>query len=181
MADYSPPLDDIDFVLNNIADLEALSKLEGFGHADPETVRNALEEAGRFMAEVIAPTNRIGDQVGSIHDGDHSVTTPSGFKEAYAKFVESGWGAISYPQDFGGAGLPYLVGMAIQEFTSTANLAFSICPMLTMGAVESLIFHGSEEQQGTYLPKLSTGEWTGTMVLTEPGAGSDVGALRTRA
>jgi alkylation response protein AidB-like acyl-CoA dehydrogenase len=181
MADYSPPLDDIDFVLNNIANLEALSKLEGFGHADPETVRNALEEAGRFIAEVVAPTNRIGDQVGSVHDGDRSVTTPSGFKEAYAKFVESGWGAIAYPQDFGGAGLPYLVGMAIQEFTSTANLAFSICPMLTMGAVESLIFHGSEEQQGTYLPKLSTGEWTGTMVLTEPGAGSDVGALRTRA
>ena len=181
MADYKPPLDDIEFVLKNITDLEALSKLEGFGHADPKTVRNALEEAGRFMTEVIAPTNRIGDEVGSVHDGERSVTTPPGFKEAYAKFVESGWGAISYPQDFGGTGLPYLVGMAIQELTTTANMAFSICPMLTMAAVESLIFYGSEEQQGTYGPKLSTGEWTGTMVLTEPGAGSDVGALRTKA
>ncbi len=119
--------------------------------------------------------------MGSVHDGNHSVTTPPGFKEAYSKFVESGWGAISYPQDIGGAGLPYLVGMAVQELTTTANMAFSICPMLTMGAVEAILFHGSEEQQGTYLPKLSTGEWTGTMVLTEPGAGSDVGALRTKA
>jgi len=181
MAEYTPPLDDIDFVLRNIADLDALSKLDGFGHADPETVRGALDEAGRFTAEVIAPTNRIGDQVGSIHDGDQSVTTPEGFKEAYAKFVDSGWAAISSPQEAGGAGLPYLVGMAIQELTTTANMAFSICPMLTMGAVESLIFHGSEELKATYLPKLSTGEWTGTMVLTEPGAGSDVGALGTRA
>ncbi len=181
MADYKPPLDDIEFVLRNIADLEALSKLDGFAHADPDTVHNALEEAGRFMSEVVAPTNRIGDEVGSVHDGDRDVTTPPGFKEAYTKFIESGWGAVSYPQDVGGAGLPYLIGMAIQELTTTANMAFSICPMLTMGAVESILFHGSEEQQATYLPKLTTGEWTGTMVLTEPGAGSDVGALRTKA
>ena len=181
MADYTPPLADIEFVLNNIANLEALSKLEGFGHADPETVHNALEEAGRFMSEVVAPTNRIGDQVGSLHDGDQSVTTPPGFKEAYAKFVESRWGAIAYPEEIGGAGLPYLVGLVIQELITEANMAFSICPMLTMAAVESILFHGSEEQRGTYLPKLSTGEWTGTMVLTEPGAGSDLGALRTKA
>lgn len=181
MAEYTPPLEDIDFVLRNIADLDALSKLDGFSHADPETVRAALAEAGRFMADVIAPTNRMGDQIGSVHDGDETVRTPEGFKEAYVKFVESGWGAISYPQDIGGAGLPYLVGLVIQELTTTANMAFSICPMLTMGTVESLLFHGSEELQGTYLPKMSTGEWTGTMVLTEPDAGSDVGALRTRA
>jgi alkylation response protein AidB-like acyl-CoA dehydrogenase len=178
---YTPPVRDITFVLEHITDLAALSKLDGFEHADPETVRGALEEAGRFMAEVIAPTNRIGDTEGAIHDGDASVTTPEPFKGAYAKFVASGWGAVGYPAEAGGAGLPWLIGLAVQEMLTSANMAFSLGPMLTQSAVEALLFHGSDEQKATYLDKLVSGEWTGTMVLTEPEAGSDVGALRSKA
>ncbi|MDH3606538.1 MAG: acyl-CoA dehydrogenase [Acidimicrobiia bacterium] len=180
-TDYSPPLSDINFVLENITDLAALSKLDGLENADPATVRGALEEAGRFMAEVIAPTNQDGDTIGAQHDGDASVTTPDSFKDAYAKFVASGWGAVAYPPEAGGAGLPWLVGLAIQEMFTSANMAFSIGPMLTQGAVEALLFHGSDEQRAVYLDNLSSGEWMGTMVLTEPEAGSDVGALRTKA
>ncbi len=180
-ANYTPPLRDISFVLEHITDLGALSKLDSFHHADPDTVGGALEEAGRFMAEVIAPTNRVGDTTGSTHDGDASVTTPDGFKEAYAKFVASGWGSVAYPPEAGGAGLPWLVGLAIQEMFTSANMAFSIGPMLTQGAVEALLFHGSDAQKAIYLDKLSSGEWMGTMVLTESEAGSDVGALRTKA
>ena len=180
-TDYTPPIRDIAFVLEHITDLTALSKLEGFEHADLETVRGALQEAGRFMAEVVAPTNRIGDQVGAVHDGDASVTTPEGFQDAYDKFVASGWGAVGYPAEAGGAGLPWLVGLAVQEMFTSANMAFSLGPMLTQSAVEALLFHGSDEQKAIYLDKLVTGEWTGTMVLTEPEAGSDVGALRSKA
>ncbi|MGI9649025.1 MAG: acyl-CoA dehydrogenase [Acidimicrobiia bacterium] len=180
-TDYSPPLKDIGFVLEQVTDLAGLLELDDFNHADLETVLGALDEAGRFMSEVIAPTNRTGDQVGSVHDGDASVITPAGFREAYAKFVESGWGSIGYPLEAGGAGLPWLIGLVVQEMFTSSNMAFSLGPMLTQGAVEALIFHGSDEQKATYLDKLSSGEWTGTMVLTEPEAGSDVGALRTKA
>ena len=155
---YSPPIADIAFVLEHIADLAALSKLDGFENADPETVRGALEEAGRFMAEVIGPTNRDGDTIGAQHDGDASVTTPDSFKDAYDKFVTSGWGAVAYPAEAGGAGLPWLVGLAIQEMFMSANMAFSIGPMLTQSTVEALLFHGSDEQRAVYLDKLSTGE-----------------------
>jgi alkylation response protein AidB-like acyl-CoA dehydrogenase len=180
-TDYTPPIRDMAFVLEHVTDLTALSKLDGFEHADLETVRGALEEAGRFMAEVMAPTNRIGDEVGAVHDGDASVTTPEGFKDAYDKFVASGWGAVGYPAEAGGAGLPWLIGLAVQEMFTSANMAFSLGPMLTQSAVEALLFHGSDEQKAIYLDKLVSGEWTGTMVLTEPEAGSDVGALRSKA
>ena len=180
-TDYSPPLRDIAFTLQHVTDLAGLLELDDFKHADVDTVLGALNEAGRFMSEVIAPTNHPGDQIGSVHDGDASVTTPKGFPEAYAKFVASGWGAVGYPPEAGGAGLPWLVGLVIQEMFTSSNMAFSLGPMLTQGAVEALFFHGSDEQQATYLDKLSSGEWTGTMVLTEPEAGSDVGALRTKA
>ena len=180
-SDFTPPLRDINFVLEHIINLDALSKLNGFEHADMETVSGALDEAGRFIADVIAPLNRIGDQVGSQHDGDASVTTPEGFKEAYEKLVASGWGTIGYPEEIGGAGLPWTVGLAVQELYTAANMAFSLGPMLTQGAVEALVFHGSDEQRAIYLDNLVTGEWMGTMVLTEPEAGSDVGALRSKA
>jgi alkylation response protein AidB-like acyl-CoA dehydrogenase len=180
-TDYTPPIRDIAFVLEHITDLTALSQLAGFEHADLETVNGALAEAGRFMAEVIAPTNRIGDEVGAVHDGDASVTIPEEFKDAYDKFVASGWGAVGYPAEAGGAGLPWLIGLAVQEMFTSANMAFSLGPMLTQSAVEALLFHGSDEQKAIYLDKLVSGEWTGTMVLTEPEAGSDVGALRSKA
>ena len=181
VSDFYPPIDDINFTLNHVADLEAVSKLDGYQHADPATAEAIVEEAGRFFAEVIAPLNTIGDQQGSVLADDGTVKTPDGFKEAYNKYVESGWASAFMPVDWGGGGLPYLVGVVINEMFKSANLAFSLGPMLTHGSVEALKEHGTEEQRQTYLKKLVSGEWTGTMNLTEPEAGSDVGALRTKA
>ncbi len=177
---FSPRLDDHNFTLNHVADLESISKLNGFQHSDPDTVATILDEAGRFFSEVMEPLNRIGDEQGSILD-DGQVRTPEGFKEAYDKFVESGWAAAHMPAEWGGGGLPYLVGVVIEEMYKSANLAFSLCALLTHGAVEALVQHGSDELKATYLEKLVTGEWAGTMNLTEPHAGSDVGALNTKA
>ena len=178
---YVPHLEEIRFALNHVADLERVSKLNGFQHADPETTATILEEASRFFADVIAPLNRVGDTEGSTLTEDGTVETPEGFQEAYKKFVELGWPGAHMPAEWGGGGLPYTVGVVIQEMFKTANMAFSLCPMLTQGAVEALVSHGSNELQQTYLEKLVSGEWTGTMNLTEPEAGSDVGALRTKA
>jgi alkylation response protein AidB-like acyl-CoA dehydrogenase len=180
MAGYQAPIDDMTFSLNHVAALESVSKLNGYQHADPGTVATILEEAGRFFSEVIAPLNRIGDQQGSVLI-EGGVKTPDGFKEAYRKYVDSGWAAAHMPTEWGGGGLPYVVGVAIQEMFKTANMAFALAPTLTHGAVEALVRHGSEELRGSFLEKLVSGEWTGTMNLTEPEAGSDVGALRTKA
>jgi alkylation response protein AidB-like acyl-CoA dehydrogenase len=181
MSSYVPPLEDHRFVLNHVADLEEISKLNGYQHADPATVETILEEAGRFFAEVMEPINRAGDEHGSTLDDTGQVHTPPGFKEAYEKFVESGWPAAHLPAEWGGGGLPYTVGVVIQEMFKTANMAFSLAGMLTQGAVEALVTHGSDDLKSRYLEKLVSGEWAGTMNLTEPEAGSDVGALRTRA
>jgi 3-(methylthio)propanoyl-CoA dehydrogenase len=178
---YKPPLEDIDFTLNQVLDLAALSKLNGFQHADPETVGGVLGEAGRFFSEVIAPLNASGDRQGSRLQADGTVKTPDGFRAAYAKFVEAGWGGVHVDERWGGGGLPYTVGVVVQEMFKSANMAFSLCPLLTQAAIEALTQHGSEEQQAMYLEKLVSGEWSGTMCLTEPQAGSDVGALTTRA
>jgi len=181
MSGFMPRLDDINFTLNHVADLERLSKLNGYQHADPATVSTILDEAGRFVSEVMAPLNRVGDVQGSVLDEDGNVRTPDGFKDAYKKYVESGWSASHMPAEWGGGGLPHTVGVAIDEMYKSANLAFALCPMLTHGAVYALVTHGSEELQQSYLEKLVSGEWTGTMNLTESEAGSDVGALRSKA
>ncbi len=181
MADYIAPVADIDFTLNQIVELDDVSKLDGFQHLDQDTIRGLISEAGRFYSEVIAPLNRVGDQQGSVLQPDGTVKTPDGFKEAYEKYVEAGWAAAHIPETYGGGGLPYTVGIVFQEMFKSANMAFSLCPLLTQAAIEALIAHGSDEQRDTYLGKLVTGEWTGTMCLTEPEAGSDVGALRTKA
>jgi len=181
MSSYVPPLEDHKFVLNHVADLEEISKLNGYQHADPVTVATIVEEAGRFFAEVMEPINRVGDEQGSTLDDDGQVHTPEGFKEAYEKFVESGWPAAHLPAEWGGGGLPYTVGVVIQEMFKTSNMAFSLAGMLTQGAVEALVTHGSDDLKAQYLEKLISGEWAGTMNLTEPEAGSDVGALRTKA
>jgi acyl-CoA dehydrogenase len=181
MTSYVPPLEEHNFVLNPVANLERVSKLNGYQHADPATVSTILEEAGRFFAEVMEPLNRIGDQQGSTLDGAGGVKTPEGFAAAYEKLVASGWPGAHLPPEWGGGGLPYLVGVVIQEMFKTANLAFSLFGMLTQGGVEAIRAHGSEALQATYLEKLVTAEWAATMNLTEPEAGSDVGALRTKA
>jgi alkylation response protein AidB-like acyl-CoA dehydrogenase len=181
MADYVPPLRDIRFVLEELVDVDGLSKLEAYGHADPETVFGVIEESGRFMADVVGPINRAGDAAGSTLDGDGKVTTPPGFREAYRQYVDAGWGAVPFPPEFGGGGFPWLVTVVLQEMMTSANMAFSLCPLLTQGAIEMLTQHGSPGQQATFLEKMVSGEWTGTMNLTEPQAGSDLGAVRAKA
>jgi len=181
MSDYTAPLDDIRFVLEHVTDLGALAQLPGFEHADPETVAGILDEAGRFFAAEFAPLNRVGDVEHSRRNDDGTVTTPDGFAKAYARYVEAGWPAVPFPADYGGGGFPWLVGVAMQETMTAANMAFSLCPLLTQGAIDMLLHHGSEAQRETYLPKMVSGQWTGTMNLTEPQAGSDVGAVATKA
>jgi len=181
MSSYSPPLEEHNFVLNHVAGLEEISKLNGYQHADPATISTILEEAGRFFAEVMEPLNRTGDLQGSTLDDEGRVHTPEGFADAYRKFVESGWPGAHLSQEWGGGGLPYVVGVVIQEMFKTSNMAFSLAGMLTQGAVEAIHAHGSDELKERYLEKLVSGEWAGTMNLTEPEAGSDVGALRTKA
>jgi alkylation response protein AidB-like acyl-CoA dehydrogenase len=181
MSDYAAPLADMRFVLENVVDLPGLAKVPGFEHADPEMVHGALQEAGRFFSQEFAPLNRVGDEQHSRRNDDGSVSTPDGFVAAYRRYVDAGWGGVPFPADYGGGGFPWLVGTVIQEMMTAANMAFSLCPLLTQGAIDMLLHYGSEEQRETYLPKMVTGEWTGTMNLTEPQAGSDVGALTTKA
>jgi 3-(methylsulfanyl)propanoyl-CoA dehydrogenase len=181
MPDYRPPLRDMDFVLTHFGELEDLARFDGFEHATPDVVADLLTEAGRFMAESIAPLNQPGDAAGCVRHDDGSVTTPMGFPEAYRAYAEAGWGSVPFAPEYGGGGFPWVVGIALQEIAASANLALSLCPALTQGAIDLITQHGDDAQKATYLPKLITSEWTGTMCLTEPDAGSDVGALRTRA
>jgi alkylation response protein AidB-like acyl-CoA dehydrogenase len=180
MSEYRAPLDDIRFVLEHLVDLSELAALPGWEHADPETIAGLLEEAGKFMSEVVSPTNRAGDLQGAHLEGGE-VATPDGFREAYAQFVAAGWGAVSLDERYGGSGLPGTISIVVHEMLQAANLAFAICPGLSQGAIEALSDHGSEELQRTFLPKLVPGEWSATMDLTEPQAGTDLGALRCSA
>ena len=181
MSDYAPPFDEIRFVLEHIVDLPALTQLDAYHHADPETCYGVIDEAGRFLAEVFGPLNRVGDQVGSVLDAAGRVVTPPGFRDAYRAYVDAGWGSVPFDPAFGGGGFPWVVALALQEILTSANMAFSLCPLLNQGAIDMLTRYGTPEQQATYLENMVTGVWTGTMNLTEPEAGSDVGALRTRA
>ena len=178
---YTPPLEDMRFVLRHVADIGRLATMPGYEHADAETVDGILDEAGRFFSEQFAPLNRVGDVQHSRRQDDGSVVTPEGFAKAYQRYVDAGWPAVPFAPEYGGGGFPWLVGIAMQEMMTAANMAFSLCPLLTQGAIDMLEQYGSETQRELYLPKMVTGEWTGTMNLTEPQAGSDVGALTTRA
>ena len=141
MTDYRPPLHDIRFVFTHLLDLERLGSFEGFEHVEPDLVFGALEEAGRFAAEVIAPLYEVGDAQGSVLGDDGVVTNPEGYAEAYAKFVEAGWPGAAFPERWGGGGFPFLFGLAVSELVTSADLAFSLCPMLTFSAVELLLEH----------------------------------------
>jgi 3-(methylthio)propanoyl-CoA dehydrogenase len=180
VTSYTPPLRDMRFVLKELVDLEALSRLPGCEAATPDLVDAVLEEAGRLATNELAPLNAVGDRQGSrLENG--VVRTPDGWREAYEKFTAGGWMGLHLPEAYGGQGLPVVVATAVGEMWHAANFAFGLCPLLTQSAAEALATHGSEELKRLYLPKLVSGEWTGTMCLTEPHAGSDVGALRTRA
>lgn len=180
MSDYQAPVTDMQFTLETLCDWPQLNDLEAFSEATPDLMAAVLEEAAKLSANVIAPLNRKGDLDGSkLVDG--SVKTPDGFADAYRHYVEGGWNGLSSTPDWGGQGLPFCLALAVQETWTAANMAFSLCPMLTQGAIEALDQHGSEALKEIYLSKLVSGEWTGSMNLTEPQAGSDVGALKTRA
>ena len=180
MSDYAAPLADMRFVLNKLVGLEDLASLDGLEAATPDTVDAVLSEAARLANEVIGPINRIGDEQRSVINGA-DVTTPDGFKEAYDLFVQGGWNGIMFDPEIGGQGLPWAVSIAVTEMWESANLAFSLLPILTQAAVDCVAKAGTAEQKATYLSKLVSGEWSGTMNLSEPQAGSDVGALKTRA
>ena len=180
MSSYTAPLKDMKFVLNELAGLSEVAKLPGYEEATPETVDAILEEAGRFASEVLDPLNFPGDREGSKWN-DGEVRTPKGFREAYRKFAEGGWNALPFEPDWGGQGLPKLVATPVDEMWTSANMSFSLCPLLTQGAVHALSLRGSEPLQRMYIPKMVTGEWTGTMNLTEPQAGSDLALVKTRA
>ena len=181
MHEYVPPLRDIAFVMEHVAGLDGIVATERFGHVDAPTIHAVLDEVGRFTADVIAPTNRDGDVIGSRWQAGGCVVTPDSFKPAYSKWVASGFGAMPFDPKYGGGGFPWISAIAVQEMLTSANMALSLCPLLTQGAIEALTHHGSEAQRATYVPRMLTGEWTGTMNLTEPQAGSDLGAVTTRA
>jgi len=180
VTDYRPPIDDIAFSLK-LAGYDRLEGLPEFEHADYDTVVGMLEEAGDFMAKVVAPTNRDGDVIGATRHEDGSVTTPSSFKAAYDKLVESGWLTVPFPEQYEGGGFPGTVGFVLQELMQTSNMAFSLGPLLTHGSTDAFLAYASDEIKDLYLPKMITGQWMGTMNLTEPQAGTDVGALTTKA
>ena len=180
MTSYTPPIDQMRFVLNDMVGLDRLATLPDYGDVDPDLVDQILDEAGKFAAGELAPLNAVGDQQGArLENG--VVRTPEGFKNAYRQFVDGGWNGLQFPEAFGGQGLPWTVATAVSEMWHSANMSFGLCPLLTQAGIELLLKFGTEEQQATYLGKLVSGEWTGTMCLTEPHAGTDVGALKTRA
>ncbi|MET0251038.1 MAG: acyl-CoA dehydrogenase C-terminal domain-containing protein [Novosphingobium sp.] len=181
MPSYRAPVRDCRFIINEVLRLESYGNLAGFEAATTDLTDAVLEEAGRFAGEVLAPLNRIGDAEGCTRHADGSVATPAGFAEAFAAFNAAGWGTLSAPVAFGGQGLPHVVGSAVEEFLSSANQAFAMYPGLTNGAIAAILAKGSPEQQATYLPKMIAGTWTGTMNLTEPHCGTDLGLIRTRA
>ena len=177
---YRAPVQDLMFAIRDLAGLDDVATLPGFEDAGCETAQAVLDEAARFNEEVVAPLNWEGDKFpSSFHDG-HVTTTP-GFKQAFRQFAEAGWQGLQHPAAFGGQGLPKTIGFACTEILNSANLSFALCPLLTDGAIEALLTAGSPDQQQAYIPKMVAGEWTGTMNLTEPQAGSDLAAVRTRA
>ena len=181
MTTYSAPLSDMEFVLRNFCELDRIMAMPKFAGIDPSSVGDVLSEGARFFEEQFAPLNKTGDVVGSHRNEDGTVTTPEGFKEAYRAYVDAGWGALGFDPGFGGGGFPWVVNIALQEIMNSANMALTMAPLLTQGAIDAIMHHGDEIQKMTYLPKMISGQWTGTMNLTEPDAGSDVGAVRTKA
>lgn len=180
MSDYTAPLADIDFALHHVADVDELAGFDYFAQVDSDAITAILSEYARFVETEVAPTYRTGDIEGATWQ-DGAVTTPAVFEQVYDAFAAAGWGAVAFDESFGGGGFPWVVGTAMSEMLNSANMTFGMVPLLTQGAIDAIDAHGSDEIRDLYLPRMITGEWSGTMNLTEPDAGSDVGNVRTRA
>ena len=180
MSDYTPPLDEILWTMSSVAGLDEVLAMPAYASIERDVVAAVLEGAGQLATEVLAPLNRVGDRVGA-HFENGVVRMPDGFREAYARYAQDGWTSLAVPQEQGGQGLPMLVAVAAAEMWNSANMALALCPMLTASAIHAIARHASAELCATYLPPLVEGRWTGTMNLTEPQAGSDVGAVKARA
>ncbi|HPG81279.1 MAG TPA: acyl-CoA dehydrogenase N-terminal domain-containing protein, partial [Piscinibacter sp.] len=183
MPQYNPPLRDMQFVMHEVLHVvDELKMLPAHADIDADTINAVLEEGGKFASQVIAPLNQSGDAEGCVLDkATHEVKTPAGFKAAYAKYVEGGWPSLSCDPAYGGQGLPHVVNQSFYEMLNSSNQAWTMYPGLSHGAYEALHAHGSDAQKALYLPKLTSGQWTGTMCLTEPHCGTDLGLLRTKA
>ena len=181
MTIYNAPIRDIEFVLNEVLDISKYSNLPGFSELSDDLMSAILEQGGKLASEVLHPLNSVGDKEGCVRAADGSVKAPSGFKEAYQAYCEGGWQGVTADPEYGGQGLPYLVGIALSEMVSASNMAFAMYPGLSRGAADALHAHASDEQKQTYLPKMIEGVWTGTMNLTEPHCGTDLGLLKTKA
>jgi len=179
---YQAPINDLKFLLFDVLGADGLQHFEGYEEATPEVMVAILQEMGRFAAEVIQPTNKAGDEQGCTFDPEtHAVSTPDGFREAYQKFCQTGWAGIDAPTSFGGQGLPHVLKFVVDEMVCSTNLSLGMYPGLSHGAISTLFSHGSDELKDTFLPKLISGEWTGTMCLTEPQCGTDLSLIRTQA
>ena len=173
---YQAPANDIRFLLFDVLGVDRLHELEKYAEATPDLISAVIDEAGKLAAEVIQPTNQAGDREGCRYDPEtHAVTTPEGFKDAYQKFVEGGWTALDAPPEFGGQGLPHTLKFVVDEMMCSTNLSLGMYPGLTHGAISALYTHGSDALKSIYLEKLISGEWTGTMCLTEPQCGTGPG------
>ena len=181
MPTYRAPVWSVQFLLQHVLGFQAHAQLPGFADATPDVVEAILTEGGRICEEVLQPLNVSGDREGCKRQADGSVTTPNGFREAYKAYAEGGWIGLAAPAEYGGQGLPYTLAAAINEFATSANMAFSLYPGLTRGAQAALLVHANEEQKNLYMPKLVSGEWSGTMNLTEPHCGTDLGLIKSRA
>ena len=181
MPTYKAPVEDVQFLLNDVFHVERYDNLPGFADASPDVVEAILSEAAKFAEEVLAPLNRVGDLEGCTRHPDGRVTTPKGFKEAYKQLSDGGWLGISAPPEYGGQGLPATLNTCVSEFMISANMSFAMYSGLVQGAVSALLIHGDDIQKKTFLPKMIAGEWAGTMNLTEPHCGTDLGLLRTKA
>src|ERR1700755_3478676 len=181
MPIYKAPLEDVSFLLNDVFQIDRYDNLPGFTDASADVREAVLGEAAKLSEEVLQPLNRAGALAVCARHDDGSAPTPKGFKEACKQVAEGGWLGLSAPTEFGGQGLPVTLSQAVNEFQISAHLAFSMYGGLNMGATAALIVHGSPEQKQTYVPKMVAGEWTGTMNLTEPHCGTDLGMLRTKA